>query len=60
MKELWDSVNLVVLAVSFLFQFQDKRDFKIIPMVKENRQVSLLGLKCNFDFIFSALLLAFK
>lgn len=59
-KELWDSINLAVLTVSLLFQFQNKRDLKIIPVVKENRQVSLLGLKCHLGFIFSALLLAFK
>lgn len=59
-RGLWDAVNLAVLTISFLFQFQNKRDFKIILMVKENGQVSLLGLKCNLEFIFNALLLAFK
>lgn len=59
-KELWDSVNLAVLTVSLLFQFQNRRDLKIIPVVKENRQVSLPGLKWHLGFIFNALLLAFK
>lgn len=59
-RGLWDSVNLAVLTVSFLFQFQNKRVLKIILTVKENRQVSLLGLKCNLDSNFSLLLLAFR
>lgn len=59
-RGLWNSINLAVLTVSFLLQFQNKGDLKIILTVKENRQVSLIVLECNLDFIFSALFLAFR